>query len=187
MKNLLLAFFFLLVCNHMYAGEYAKVIVPVAVDMLQDSIVSQETYSILRGTPVDSLYEYKTKCNDQTISNSYKNSNWWFITAFTEKVNSKKCSLETYCPSDTLLIPYISYYHVKFMLSFPSNTLTLINKEIHDIFAGQPITCTTKAYISKTRFRNYLHLNIQTDGASLDFIFIIANSTLYQCVINKMS
>jgi len=62
-----------------------------------------------------------------------------------------------------------------------SNSFSTINSEVSRHFAGQPFICNVSAYISKDKWRNYLHLSIANKNKELNYIFIMYGG-FYQCV-----
>lgn len=186
MKSTVFNILFLLASNVVYGKDYEKVIIPLVVDQLKNEIIKQNVISILSGNPNDGLYEYRTKCDKNTIESSYKNGSWMFCIRFSDKVQAKSLS-QGHTLSGNALIDNISFFHMKYMLQFTPYTLSTINKEIFAAFSSHSITLTVKSYISKDKLRNYLHLIISSNGKMVSYVFIIDKSEFFQCIRNESS
>ena len=192
MKYLFLVIFFFFAHKTPNKGEYDSVINPITIDKLQDETIKQDVFSILHGGANENLYEYETKCTKNVLTSNYGHASWTFYTIFNGKIKAKgkgmikaKGMLKTYCQANKALIEGISFLHVKYVLRFTPNSLSVINKEILSVFGEQPIAFRVKSYISENRYQNYLFLSITNNDKKIDFVLVINDSEFYECVMSS--
>lgn len=197
MKNLFSTILLLLVSSIVLAqyGAVDTLITPISADILQDTSISSDIFSILNGKANENLYTYRhyERLNKRHLLHLSVVSDFVFIShefylSFSEPLQKtkEKRIYQTACSSSLPFINGFSYLaHGKGSDGITTRALSAINQEIVSAFNGQSIQCIVKAYTSKDYHKRYCHLHLESGSKKLDYIFIIKNGDFYQFVVQK--
>lgn len=179
----------LLFLKNIALGKATDTIVsPITIKEIKDGILKQEVLSILGNKNDQNLDIYKTKRKNHLSISTFRSS-WEFDVQFSEMPmttgNSKKDESTVKTLIKGPLIDNVTFYHVKFSSFISDNSLQAVNKAILTCFAGQSVSCITNAFISKDRYRNYLHISLTKSSEKLDIIFVLESSKPSMCVVER--
>lgn len=181
----LLSFF-----NSIASGMQNDTIInPIVITEISNGILKQEVLSILRNNNEQNLDVYKTKIKKDLSVSTFRAS-WNFYVQFAEKPqttkNKKGVKAGIYILPGKSLIKDITFLHVKVPVYIKSYSLNVINDLIQAFGDGNSSSCAVQSYISKDRYRSYLHLYIESDRGTMNLIFIIMSSKFYGCLIEEL-
>jgi hypothetical protein len=198
MKNLFNTILLLLFSSIVSAqdGLVDTLITPISANMLQDTSVKSDVFSILNGKADGNLYAYrrsklrnKRHFIDISFVSNFVFTDYEFILGFSEplRATKEKRAYQTSCSSSLPFMDVLSYsFHGIGGPTLTTRALSVINQEIVSVFTGKSIRCVVKAYKSKDHRKKYCHLHLESGNKNIDYIFIIKDGYyFYQCVVQK--
>lgn len=167
-----------------YAGVYDKVIFPVSIDKIKNDTIRRE-FAAIQNKPIDpEIRVYRTKyLSGATITMNYKGQNRVndiSISSDNGRINNKgKRAVNIICKRPT--ISDIRFFHVKYMLTLDSASLSCINENYLSPYNEQESTIEAKSFLSYDYLREYLMLTITSKELVTRLVFI-RNNAVFHCV-----